>query len=173
MGAGPRFGVTCVLDDYDIMSRLNVDFMEILMRKDDSTLALERFLDDKKTDFIIHAPEKIVIDKHEILLDLASDDHRVRKVSIDRISEISEVAERYETPLVVHPGGVHPDHRDGKAMMKYLGSSLSSIDGKLWIENMPRRYHKGSELWFCNILTSIEDMRDIVPLVDGVVLDTA
>ena len=37
---------------------------------------------------------------------------------------------------------------DPAQLMDRLVRSLNSLEGRLWIENMPRRYHVGSGLWF-------------------------
>ncbi len=171
MHAGMRLGVMATLDDYPSIHRLDLDFVEILLRDGDPLPVLDALLEREETDLIVHAPERMTVDGRSELIDLADDDPDRREAFADHIGEVVSVATRHGAATVIHPGGVRRAPVDRKRLKRNLTDSLSTIEGIIWMENMPRRYHCGQELLCCNLLTSPEEFDDILPYVDGVTLD--
>lgn len=172
MPAPDRFGVMATLDDIDRMARLPVDFLELLVRSDDPPQRIERLLSDFDGEIILHAPELIAWRGSYVLLDLAGEEE-LRKASVARLQEVADAARDHAVPLVIHPGGVRERAAASEALLERLEKSLGELDGFLWMENMPRGYHRGKELWTANLLVEAEQMLRVQPLVDGFVLDTA
>lgn len=161
------------MDDARYMERLDVGFLELLLRADDSTSMLRSFIGGCGRELIVHAPERIEWMGETLMLDLASPEPEFREFCVGRIRQIAEVAQEGGIPVVIHPGGVHPTRRSGHRLLSLLTESLSRIPGRIWIENMPLRYHYGEELLHCNLLVDPDDFTDVLPLVDGVTLDTS
>ncbi len=170
-GENLYLGITATVNDIDVMRTLGADFIELLVQKDDDIKDIERLLMSGHEAFVLHAPEHVDVDGTTVLLDLAADDGPVREHSVLRVNEISETAARYGVPLVVHPGGIRPMKVDPAQLMDRLVRSLNSLEGRLWIENMPRRYHIGSGLWFCNLLLAPEEFDRVLPFVEGITLN--
>jgi sugar phosphate isomerase/epimerase len=160
------------LDDIHVVRSLNVEFIEVLMREGDRLERLEHLLETEDRDLIVHAPERMRLNGHSWIIDLADEDPGRREAFVDRIDEIARLAHRYRVGTVVHPGGVRKHLVADRALLaRNLGESLGAIEGQLWIENMPRRYHCGNDLLWCNLLLHPEEFDDILPYVDGVTLD--
>jgi sugar phosphate isomerase/epimerase len=170
MDPGMRLGVMATLDDYDIIKELEVDFIEILLRDGDPLQKLGK-LAQADSDLIVHAPERMKINGQPQLIDLACEDPRLREIFIQQIDEVAGFAKDNGMPTVVHPGGVGERVKDRDELSKNLVGSLGSIDGVLWMENMPRHYHQGDDLLICNLLTSPREFDAVLPYVDGVTLD--
>lgn len=161
------------LDDFESMMSLDVDFIELLIRSGDSSEDLELFVNDSAEALIIHAPEKLDIRGLEVLLDLASPDEEYRRLSTERIQGLIDSVNG-EIPIVVHPGGVYEESfPDTDLLINNLTRSLRSLDGKIWLENMPLRYHHDRRLLHCNIMTGWDDFRPLLPFVDGLTLDVS
>lgn len=166
-----RLGVMVTLDDHRDLSDLDVDFFELLVRERDTASEVERFLDRTDREMLLHAPERMRVEGELRLIDLAEENPYLREAFIDRIQEVASIASRYDTAVVVHPGGVHQHPADPEHLLRNLASSLGSIEGPMWMENMPRRYHLGEELWWCSLLKRPEEFDDLLPYLDGVTLD--
>jgi sugar phosphate isomerase/epimerase len=166
-------GVMATLDDFQVMSRLDVDFVEVLVRSRDSIQAIEDFLNKEERDLIIHAPECMEIGGKQSLIDLAADDPDLREAFTARVNEVAYTASKFGVPTVIHPGGVRERPSYSGLMSRNLANSLGSLDGVLWLENMPRHYHYGDQLWHCNLLKHPGEFEDLLPYVDGVALDIA
>jgi sugar phosphate isomerase/epimerase len=160
------------IDDIGDVRSLDVDFIEILVRQGDDLGRLERLLETEDRDLIVHAPERMLLDGRSWIIDLADEDPGRREAFVDRIDQVVRLAHRYGAATVVHPGGVRKHLvADPGLLARNLAESLGSIEGKVWIENMPRRYHCGEELLWSNLLRHPEEFDDVLPFVDGVTLD--
>jgi len=166
-----RVGAMTTLGDYQALSHLDVDFFELLVREQDSVEDIEGFLGRAERIAIVHAPERMRIDGESMLIDLADEDDRRREAFARRVGEVAAAAERRGLPTVVHPGGVRPHPVDGDALRQNLAASLRTMDGTLWLENMPRRYHTRGEKWFCSLCIRPEEFTDLLPHLDGITLD--
>ncbi len=161
------------VDDFQSIRALDIDFMELLIRENDGPDDLEFLISDLDDHFIAHAPKRLDIGGGTALLDLASPDEELREHSVERIKEIIEVVGK-EVPMVIHPGGVRegpfgePDH-----LTSNLVISLQHINGRLWLENMPSRYIHEQGVLHCNIMTSPADFQTVLPMVEGITLDTS
>jgi sugar phosphate isomerase/epimerase len=172
MAHGMHVGVMAVIDDYKATSALDVDFIEVLVREGDDLSRLELLLEKEERELIVHAPERMRVDGRSWIIDLADEDPSRREAFAQRIGEVTALAGRYGIPTVVHPGGVRPHLvPDRECLLRNLAVSLSTLEGKVWIENMPRRYHSGDDLLWCNLLTRPEEFEPLLPYVDGVTLD--
>ena len=158
------------LRDHDHLTHLDVDFFELLVLDDDVS-ELEELLAKDDRCAIVHAPEKMFIDGRRQLIDLADEDAQRREMFVSRVNEIATMAGRLGVPTVVHPGGVRERPADGAPLFENLRASLSSMDGTLWLENMPRRYHVDGEKWYCNLCTRPDEIKRLLPHIDGVCLD--
>jgi sugar phosphate isomerase/epimerase len=160
------------IDDIGLVRSLDVDFIEVLAREGDDPERLERLLETEDRALIVHAPERMQLDGTSWLIDLADEDPGRREAFVDRIDQIARLAHDHGAATVVHPGGVRKHLIADRALLaRNLAESLGSIEGKLWIENMPRRYHCGDQLLWCNLLLHPEEFDDLLPCVDGVTLD--
>jgi len=169
-----HLGVMATIDDADIMSELDVEFLELLVREQDTTADIIRSLESIGMDAILHAPEMIRFQGGTHLLDLASVDLDFRRACQNRIREVSRIAEESGIPLVVHPGGVLPESFvDCQLLLSGLLQSLEILEGTVWIENMPRIYHMDEMLLSCNLLVGPEEASRILEFVDGLVLDVS
>jgi|GEM_PF-723501 len=169
----PIIGVMTTMDDARFMRFLNVDFLELLVRANDSAAALRGFINRCPDSLIIHAPERIRWEESTVVLDLASPEEELREQCVRRISEIIDVADGSGVPVVLHPGGVRRTSRKNPQLPFLLRDSLSQLKGRVWIENMPLRYHCDGELLHCHLLVNPEEFEDILPLVDGITLDVS
>ncbi len=172
MPAPDRFGVMATLDDIDLMARLPVDFLELLVRAGDPPEKIEHVLSAFDGEMILHAPELIAWRGGMVLLDLAAEEE-LREASVARLQEVADAARDYAVPMVIHPGGVRGRAVPPEPLLERLEKSLCELDGFLWIENMPRGYHRGNELWTSNLLVQAEQMQQVQSRVDGFVLDTS
>jgi len=169
-----HLGVMATIDDADIMSELDVEFLELLIREQDTTADIIRSLESIGTDAILHAPEMIRFQGGSRLLDLASVDFDFRRACQNRIKEVSRIADESGIPLVIHPGGVLTESfADCQLLFSELLRSLEVLEGTVWIENMPRIYHLDEMLLSCNLLVGLEEVSRIVEFVDGLVLDVS
>ncbi len=156
------------LQDFPQISRLEVDFIEILLRQQDSAEALADLIENAPMEIIVHAPEKLGAGGP--LLDLSSLDANLKQASLERIQSVLDVLNR-KVPLVIHPGGVSPRKLDYLTLLSNLKDSLGSLEGVFWLENMPRGYHYGSDLLHCNLMLSPPEYLPLLDLIDGVTLD--
>ena len=168
------WGVMATFDDLAEVRSLDVDFIEILVREGDDLGRLDTVLETADRPFIVHAPERMILDGRSRLIDLADQDHGRRSAFVERIDQVARTAFRHGAATVVHPGGVRgrpvPDR---SVLARNLAESLGSIGGRIWMENMPRRYHAGDDLLWCNLLLHPEEFEAILPSVDGVALDVS
>ncbi|MEI6797551.1 MAG: sugar phosphate isomerase/epimerase [Methanomassiliicoccales archaeon] len=172
MPAPDRFGVMATLDDIEVMARLPVDFLELLVRANDTPAQIDRLLSAFDGEIILHAPELITWHGGTSLLDLAAEEG-LRDASVARLQEVADAARDHAVPMVVHPGGVLERAVPPGPLLERLERSLGELDGFFWLENMPRGYHRGHELWIANLMVGAEQMLQVQNLVDGFVLDTA
>ncbi len=159
------------LGDRSALRHLDVDFFELLVRAEDRVEAVEAFLREEERCTIVHAPERMPLDGELRLIDLADEVEERRKAYVARVGEIAAAAERCGRPTVIHPGGVRPRPADAERLRPLLADSLRSLDGTLWLENMPRRYHIDGERWWCSLCTRPEEFADLLPHLDGITLD--
>lgn len=171
MAAPPCLGAMTTLRDHDRLSHLDVEFFEVLVLEGDDVRDIEALLSKDERCRIVHAPEKMRVNGRPELIDLAAEDRDLRGMFVDRVNEVSTTAARLGVPTVIHPGGVRREPSDGTSLGENLRESLSALDGKLWLENMPRRYHVDGEKRYCNICTSPDDLASMLPHLDGVTLD--
>jgi sugar phosphate isomerase/epimerase len=160
------------LDDIDIMSRLPVDFLELLVRKQDRPEDIKNFLSRFDGEVILHAPEMLGIGEGSVLLDLAGEDG-VRAASVARLQQIADAARDNAAAVVLHPGGVHEKAEEPGPLLERLEESLTYLDGYFWMENMPRHYHWRGRLLHANLMRDADQMLLVQRLVDGFVLDTS
>lgn len=172
MPAPDRFGVMATLDDFEVMARMPVDFLELLVRVDDPPAKIDRLLSTFDGEMILHAPELIAWHGGTVLLDLAAEEG-VRNASVARLQEVADAARDHAVPMVIHPGGVYERAVPPEPLLERLEVSLGELDGFFWLENMPRGYHRGDELWTANLMLEAEQMLQVRHRVDGFVLDTA
>jgi len=166
-----NYGVMVTLDDHHLLRGLDVNFFEVLVREGDPPDRLDEFLSRVEKATIVHAPEMMRLGGKPELIDLTDPDPQRRGEFAARIGEVASVAARHGVATVVHPGGVRERPERTEDMPRHLVDALISIDGRLWIENMPRRYHAGSDLLYCNLMLRPEEFKSILPHVDGVTLD--
>lgn len=171
MAAPPLLGAMTTLRDHERLSHLDVGFFELLVLDGDDVGELESLLSRDERCQIVHAPEKMRVDGRSELIDLADEDLERRQMFVRRVDEVSSMAASLGIPTVVHPGGVRKEPTDGAELSENLRASLSEMDGTLWLENMPRRYHVDGERRYCNLCTSPHELVDLLPHVDGVTLD--
>ena len=171
MSTSLRLGVMMTLDDHHQLHQLDVDFFELLIREQDDVEKVEEFLHREERCAIVHAPEKMRINGRSMLIDLADENLARRDAFVRRINDISAMAGRYDVATVIHPGGVRPHSVGPEQLHGNLAASLASLDGKIWLENMPRRYHIEGEKWWCNIGKHPHEFVELLPHVDGITLD--
>lgn len=159
------------LRDHDRIARLDFDFFELLVMDDDGVDELEELLVKDERCTIVHAPEKMRVDGGRRLIDLAVEDRQRREIFVDRVNDVSTMAGRLGIPTVVHPGGVRTKPTERASLHENLRTSLASLDGTLWLENMPKHYHVDGEKWCSNLCTRPDELADLLPQVDGVTLD--
>jgi sugar phosphate isomerase/epimerase len=158
--------------DIEEIRQLDVDFIELLIRMDDEAEQIGKVLEARDREMIVHAPERMRLENEPKLIDLADTSSVRRNAYVKRIAEVVGVAESYGIPTVVHPGGVLDERAsDATALKDNLIESLNAINGRMWIENMPRGYHSGEILLHPHLLLHPEDFDDVLDLVDGVTLD--
>jgi sugar phosphate isomerase/epimerase len=172
MPAPERFGVMATLDDINIMARLPVDFLELLVRSGDNAGAVGKLVSAFDGEIILHAPEFIEWKGGSVLLDLAGEEE-LRVASVKRLQALADAVRDKAVPMVVHPGGVRPTAVAAEPLLRQLERSLCELDGFFWLENMPRGYHLGEELWTSNLMVHAEQMLPAQSKVDGFVLDTS
>lgn len=171
MASERNLGVMVTIDDHHTLEHLDVNFFEVLVKESDTPDRLEEFLARVEKATIVHSPEKMRIDGKMELIDLADPDPHRRELFAARIGEVASAAAKHGVATVVHPGGVHDHPEKGEDLHHHLVESLDLIDGTLWIENMPRRYHAGRDLLYCNLLKHPEEFKDLLHVVDGITLD--
>ena len=169
-----RFGIMVTIEDANEFKRQQWDFTELLIRDGDGKEAIDRFLSTEEMCEVVHAPELIHFSNKKMLIDLANEDDEFSGCCVLRINEICEIADSYGLPTVIHPGGVLPYViTNRQRIIEKLKKSLELIEGKKWIENMPKFYHFGNNLLHCNILLTKKEYDAIRNCVDGLVLDTS
>ena len=162
------FGAMVTVDDHLEMAEGGFDFLELLIRSADGIGAIEEAL-DVIGGGIVHAPERLTVGEWDILLDLASKDEGIRRASVNRLNEIGRMLSIHDIPLVVHPGGVGPRREKGRVDL--LSDSLGKLEGRIWLENMPSRYHFDTRLLHSNLMTSPQEFDAVIDVIDGIVLD--
>lgn len=170
MAAPPLLGAMTTLRDHELLAHLDVEFFELLVMDGDDIRELESLLSRDDRCRIVHAPEKMLVDGRLELIDLADGDEERREMFVRRVNEVSSMASSLGVPTVIHPGGVRKDPTD-EALRSDLIRSLSALDGTLWLENMPRRYHVDGEKRWCRLCTSPDEFVDLLPHLDGITLD--
>ena len=171
MAAPSLLGAMTTLRDHERLSHLDVEFFELLVFDGDDIGELGSLLSRDERCQIVHAPEKMRIGGRLDLIDLADEDEARRQTFVDRVNEISSMAASLGVPTVVHPGGVRMEPTNGSALRSNLKASLSALDGTLWLENMPRRYHVDGERRCCSLCTSPGEFDELLPYIDGITLD--
>lgn len=191
-----RLGVKAALSDAHQMAELDVDFLEVHLRRDDLTrhrdalvrtfVTLHR---ERDLGMVVHVPEFMVSPEGSILVDIACDDETLRRMSIGVLEATIDFARAIDATLVVvHPGGVLPTSSDARAegAMGRLLSSLGEVRDAartcgvlLTLENMPWCYHlksddgEGTERWASTLLVGPSDFDAAVGEVDGMTLDVS
>jgi sugar phosphate isomerase/epimerase len=164
------FGAMVTVDDHRDLADAGFDFLELLVRSGDDLGAIGEVL-DAICGGIVHAPERLATGEGGIILDLASTDKGISRASVDRLKEIGRMLSIRDIPLVVHPGGVGSQRERGRADL--LHDSLGELEGRIWLENMPSRYHFDSQLLHSNLMTSPQEFDTVIDVIDGIVLDTS
>jgi sugar phosphate isomerase/epimerase len=160
------------LDDVDLMSRLPIDFVEILVRQGDGVEDIAALLSRFDGEVILHAPETMEWKGAKVLLDMAGEEG-LREASVRRLQDIADAARDFAVPMVLHPGGVRDSIAPADILMERLEQSLSALDGFFWLENMPRHYRWQGQLLHSNLAVVAEQLLQVAGRVDGFVLDTS
>jgi sugar phosphate isomerase/epimerase len=160
------------LDDIEVMSRLPVDFLEILLRQQDRPEDVETLLSGFDGELILHAPEMLAFQGGSVMLDLAGEE-ALRAASVVRLQQIADAARDRAVPMVLHPGGVREKVEEAGPLLERLEASLATLDGYFWLENMPRHYQFRGRLLHANLMLEAGQMLSLQKVVDGFVLDTS
>jgi N-acetylneuraminate synthase len=166
-----RLGVMATLSDHTVISALPVDFLELLVRRDDDLQQVARFCDLFDGELIIHAPEELPDGR---LLDLSSPDQGWREESVRRIRDVARAGRDTARPVVVHPGGISEiEMEDPSALVTNLRISLDQLPDYLWLENMPRHYHHRGRTLRSNLMRTPAEMKQVEDLVAGFTVDVS
>ncbi|MCG7844846.1 MAG: sugar phosphate isomerase/epimerase [Methanomassiliicoccales archaeon] len=166
-----RLGVMTTLSDHAMISRLPVDFLELLVRRDDDLGEVARFCDDFDGELILHAPEELPDGR---LLDLSSVDQGWREESLRRIRDVARAGRETVRPVVIHPGGVSPSPADDPSILvANLRTSLDLLPDYLWLENMPLHYHHRGRKLYSNLMRTPTEMMEVEELVAGFTVDVS
>lgn len=166
-----RLGVMTTLSDHAVISSLPVDFLELLVRREDDMQQVADFCDDFDGELIIHAPEELPDGR---LLDLSSSDRSWREESVRRIREVARAGRDTARPVVVHPGGIsEAPVADTSALVADLRISLDLLPDYLWLENMPLHYHHRGRKLVPNLMRTPAEMKQVEDLVAGFTVDVS
>ena len=196
-----RLGVKAALGDAAAMAALDVEFLEVHLglddlprRRDPLVSTFGRIRRERGLGIVVHAPEFMGTAAHPVLVDLASPDAAVRRLSVGLLERTLDLARALEAALVVaHPGGIV---LRGEAAVAGIGG-LGRLRGSLGhirdvageagvavtVENMPWFYNVkvgegmprggGSERWESTLLVEPEAFDPLVDVVDGLTLDVS
>jgi sugar phosphate isomerase/epimerase len=125
-----RLGVKAALGDATAMAGLDVEFLEVHLgiddlprRRDPLVATFGRIRRERGLGMVVHAPEFMGTAAHPVLVDLASPDDAVRRLSVGLLERTLDLAQALEASLVVaHPGGIVPPGM-------VLGAGRSDGDG--------------------------------------------
>jgi len=176
-----RLGVKARWTDADQMAMLGTDLMEVFIHEKDlfqhkkeMVKTFSRISEEYNIELVVHNQEYFIDGENYHLVDLASQDDRLRQKAIKIVKKTLELANELDASyVIVHPGGIAPTKIENKQLLSTLIKSLKEIkDDKLIIENMPWFYlmHNG-EVWRSNICIYAEDFFNFSDLVEGVTLD--
>jgi len=166
------------LMDYSRMDVPELDFYELLLLDgdlddvDDATVSSLRKL--RPSVGFVHVQESVAVGAGTELVDLSSDDERIRALSVDVVSRTRELARRLgNVPIVIHPGGIRLSLTDRERLAANLEASLESLGpSQLLLENMPWYYwFRKSHRMYSNLCVSEKDMERFVDMVEGFTLD--
>lgn len=173
-----RLGVMVTLRDFADMIVPGLNFHELLLFDGDLVRIDEPLRQVLRSLWppveFVHVQEFVTVGGREELLDLSSDDERVRAESVEAVSRTREVARRLgPVPVVIHPGGVRPSTEDRERLSSNLERSLVELGPSLLLlENMPWYYWlRKSERLLSNLCVSVEDVERFSGLVEGLTLD--
>jgi sugar phosphate isomerase/epimerase len=173
-----RLGVMVSLRDYARMEVPGVNFHELLLFNgdldsiDDTTISSLR-KHGPPVEFV-HVQESVAVGAGEELVDLSSDDERIRTLSVEVVSRTRELARCLgDVPIVIHPGGIRPSPADRERLAANLESSLESLGPSLLLlENMPWYYwFRKRDRMVSNLCVSQKDMERFADMVEGFTLD--
>jgi len=196
-----RLGVKAALGDAAAMAALDVEFLEVHLglddlprRRDPLVATFGRIRRERGLGIVVHAPEFMGTAAHPVLVDLASPDAAVRRLSVGLLERTLDLARALEATLVVaHPGGIVPQGAAagaGIGGLDRLRGSLGDIRDvageagvAVTVENMPWFYNVkvgegmpregGPERWESTLLVEPEAFDPLVDVVDGLTLDVS
>ena len=199
-----RLGVKAALGDAPAMAGLDVEFLEVHLGIDDLPRrraplveTFGRVRRERGLGMVVHAPEFMGTAAHPVLVDLASPDEAVRRLSVELLERALDLARALEATIVVaHPGGIVPPGgaamaraRDGAGVGRLRGSleRLRDVAGEqgvaITVENMPWFYNvkagegtpgtRASERWESTLLVTSEGFDHLRDVVDGLTLDVS
>jgi len=202
-----RLGVKAALGDASAMAALDVEFLEVHLGIDDLprrrgplVATFGRIRRERGLGMVVHAPEFMGPAAHPVLVDLASPDAAVWRLSVGLIERTLDLAQALEASLVVaHPGGIVPPGEarraggaggvGGGGVGRLRGSleRLHDVAGAaglaLTVENMPWFYNVkagegtpgagASERWVSTLLVEPEGFDPLMDVVDGLTLDVS
>jgi sugar phosphate isomerase/epimerase len=189
-----RLGVKAALNDAHVMAALDVDFLEVHLRRDDLPRHLPSLIEtfgsigrERDLGMVVHAPEFLGSLPAPGLVDPASPDPTRRDMSVAVLEATIDLAREIDAGLcVVHPGGILPQASDPSARggIERLAGSLEQVRERardhgirVAVENMPWFYHVkeeggvGTQRWESTLLVGWEDFGPIGESVDGLTLD--
>ena len=199
-----RLGVKAALGDASAMAGLDIEFLEVHLgiddlarRRDPLVATFGRIRREHGLGMVVHAPEFMGTIAHPVLVDLASPDAAVRRLSVGLLERTLDLAQAIEASLVVaHPGGIvpcagatRPGGDDGGGVGRLHGSleRLRDVAGEagvaITVENMPWFYNVkageatpgagASERWESTLLVEPEGFDPLMDVVDGLTLDVS
>ncbi len=175
-----KLGIMTTLSDYRTLRVPGASFSELLLFDGDldklDSDALRSLVDfDGPPVEYVHAQEFLRVGRREEMVDLASEDERVRRKSVETIERTRDLAHALaDLQVVIHPGGIRREKGDRALLMENLMRSLGELGpDSLLLENMPWHYWlRKQERFVSSLCVSIEDIEELVDLVEGFTLDT-
>lgn len=176
-----EMGFMVSVRDFESLTIPNADFSELLLFKDDldsmdSEVVMRLRMSSTPRIRFVHAQEFVDDDGREEMVDLASDDENIRRLSVTVVSRTRNLANSLGgLQVVIHPGGIRGQEVDKRRLMGNLRRSLAELGPtNLLLENMPWYYWlRKNERMVANLCVSVEDMKRVGHLVEGVVLDAS
>jgi sugar phosphate isomerase/epimerase len=177
--AGLKLGLKSSVRDLDTMVALGPAFLETYFgARDLLDLGIDKLVErfsSARIPIIIHVPEY----HGEVFIDIASEDPKVRKISLEAVHGCIKLAEGLHSPhIVLHPGGIAEGKIDKAAALKRLRRSLEELSyDHFFVENMPWFYVRARGLdgktrqVRSNIMIDVEDYAEIQDLIAGMTLD--
>ena len=177
--AGLRLGLKSSVNDLETIVALGPAFLETYLGARDF---LDRGVGKLVARFscagipiVIHVPEY----HGEVFIDIASEDPKVRKTSLEAVRSCIKLADGLHSPhIVLHPGGIAEGDLDRPAALKRLRRSLEELSyDHFFVENMPWFYFRArgdkgkTRQVRSNIMIDVEDYAEIQDHIAGMTLD--